>query len=216
LKKFLSVIAVVLWLAGTRCAADAGEVFPEFSSQTLDGTTVTNAIFAGKKLTMINIWATWCGPCISEMPDLGTLARSMPEGTQLVGILEDAYYDSGAVGEAKTIISRANANFPHILPVDEMMPYLGIVDAIPWTIFVDSDGRIVGDPCIGSHSAAGYRRALEDALDILEGGTGNRDSGGDKGGGCNAGPGVGIMLAVAVSILNRRKKVPDVGDHRSR
>ncbi|MDR1977298.1 MAG: redoxin family protein [Synergistaceae bacterium] len=167
MKKLLLGIAVVLLVSawGTQYEARAGELFPAFSSQTLDGATVTNAIFAEKKLTMINIWATWCGPCISEMPELGVLARSMPEGTQLIGLLEDV----DAIDKAKTIVAQANADFPHVLLVDAMMPYLGAVYAIPWTIFVDSKGEIVGEPLIGSRTAASYRRAIENILDQRNG-----------------------------------------------
>ncbi|MDR3229859.1 MAG: redoxin family protein [Synergistaceae bacterium] len=160
MKKVL--FAVVLLVLATWRVAGAEEFFPPFSSQTIEGETITNAIFAEKKLTMVNIWATWCGPCISEMPDLGELSRSMPEGTQLVGILDD--YTTDAVTKAKEIVNRTNANFPHIVAVPAMSSWLYTVDAIPTTIFVDTEGRIVGSRLVGSRSAAAYRAALNALL----------------------------------------------------
>ena len=49
----------------------AKNVFGSFTAQTLDGTEVTQDIFKETDLTMVNIWGTFCGPCIREMPELG-------------------------------------------------------------------------------------------------------------------------------------------------
>jgi thiol-disulfide isomerase/thioredoxin len=144
----------------------ASGVFPAFSARSLDGKAVTDALFADKKLTMVNIWTTWCPPCIAEMPDLGKLANSMPEGSQLVGIILDADY-AGALDEAQKILSKAGAKFPQILPTDEMSPVLETVDAIPTTIFVDASGNIVGKPLVGSRSEKAYRSEIEKLLKTI-------------------------------------------------
>ena len=49
--------------------------FGAFESETLDGEKVTEEIFQQADLTMVNIWATFCGPCIQEMPDLAQLSE---------------------------------------------------------------------------------------------------------------------------------------------
>jgi thiol-disulfide isomerase/thioredoxin len=146
----------------------AEEVFPAFKSRTLDGKPVTNDIFAGKKLTMINMWATWCPPCVKEMPDLGRLGRSMPEGTQLIGLICDlSADDQKAKGIAVRILNGANAEFLQIEYSPDMNSYLRTVDAIPTTIFVDSNGRIIGSPLVASRSEKDYRAAIEKALGAL-------------------------------------------------
>ena len=150
LGKVLLGAALLLILGAGRLEA-AGASFPEFSSKTLDGSPVNSAVFAGKKLTMINLWATWCPPCVHEMPDLGNLARSMPEGTQLMGILLDAD-DAGAIQKAQAILAKSNADFLQVCLSNDMNSFMRGVSAIPTTIFVDSGGRIVGDPVVGART----------------------------------------------------------------
>jgi thiol-disulfide isomerase/thioredoxin len=161
----------VLWVPALSAVVFAGpagaaEVFPAFSSRSSAGEPVTEALFASARLTMVNIWATWCPPCRAEMPDLGALGRSMPKGSQLVGILLDAG-EKGAMKDAEKILTQADAGFLQILPVKAMDPGVEKVDAIPTTIFVDSRGQIVGEPIVGSRSEKVYRAAVEKILKSL-------------------------------------------------
>ncbi|MDR3231330.1 MAG: TlpA family protein disulfide reductase [Synergistaceae bacterium] len=171
-RKFLAaafLIGAALFATGAANAAqgpDMPDVFPAFSAKDLNGGTVTDAIFADKTLTMVNIWTTWCPPCVNEMPDLGRLGRSMPEGTQLVGIVLDVKdpKDSETISDAKNILGKTKADFLQILPVDAMRPVLGEVAAIPTTIFVNSKGQIVGGALVGSRPEKEYRSEVESIL----------------------------------------------------
>ncbi|MDR3279915.1 MAG: TlpA family protein disulfide reductase [Synergistaceae bacterium] len=167
--KFLILaVTVTAVMAFAQTDALAANVFPAFKSITLDGKSVTEAIFAGKKLTMLNIWATWCPPCVAEMPDLGSMGRAMPDGTQLVGLVFDiSAGDRSAKSKAEEILSGAKANFVQIEYSDDMYPYLETVDAIPTTIFVDAKGNIIGEPLVGSRSEKDYRAAIEKILKSL-------------------------------------------------
>lgn len=156
----LVLLSIALVCVGSSGAA---EVFPAFSSRNANGEPVTDAIFAGAKLTMVNVWATWCPPCRGEMPDLALLGRSMPEGSQLVGIILDGE-DSGAMADAEEIFAKANADFLQILPVKEMDGLLKEIRAIPTTFFVDSQGKIVGKPLVGARSEKAYRVEIEKIL----------------------------------------------------
>lgn len=136
---------------------------PTFTADSLDGQTITNDIFKDHKLTMINIWGTFCGPCIQEMPDLGQLAREMPAETQLIGIVGDIRGDQN-LQLAKDILKEANADFVNLVPDEALMEYCSKVDGYPTTIFVDQDGKVVGEPLLGSRAAEDYRLVLEGHL----------------------------------------------------
>ena len=74
----------------TEPAQDQKEArFPSFSTENLKGDIVTEQVFAGKSVTMINIWGTYCGPCINEMPALQELNSQLPDSAQILGIIVD-------------------------------------------------------------------------------------------------------------------------------
>ncbi|MDR2137666.1 MAG: TlpA family protein disulfide reductase [Synergistaceae bacterium] len=170
MKKYLWAIVAAgfLMVLGIRYGAEAQDSFPAFSTRSLDGKRVTNGIFTEKKLTVLNFWATWCSPCLEEMPDLGRLGRTMPEGSQLIGVLIDGYDDEESLNEAREILEETQADFLQIMPAEAMSPILKTVTAIPTTIFVDSQGRIVGKPLVGSRSEAAYREAVAATLKSLK------------------------------------------------
>ncbi|MGI6497503.1 MAG: TlpA family protein disulfide reductase [Oscillospiraceae bacterium] len=143
---------------------ESGAAFPSFSTTDLNGNVVDNASFANYKLTMVNIWGTFCGPCISEMPDLAQLSENMPEGTRLVGIVIDAADDARQT-LAKRILSEAGASFENWVPGDALMEYINEnITGVPTTLFVDENGRIVGDAILGSRSGEAYLNALNTYL----------------------------------------------------
>src|SRR5580692_5000788 len=66
-----------------------GDKAPEFSIKADNGKTITARDFGGK-LLLLNFWATWCPPCISEVPALNQLQRALgPDGVVILGISED-------------------------------------------------------------------------------------------------------------------------------
>src|SRR5580693_8056269 len=70
-------------------AVKAGDRAPDFSIQADNGKTITARDFGGK-LLLVNFWATWCPPCISEVPALNQLQRALgPDGVVILGISED-------------------------------------------------------------------------------------------------------------------------------
>jgi len=171
-KKILAaVVAAGLLLTG--CVDDSADVkggnvvqampsnMPTFTTKNLDGATVTNKIFASKKITVVNIWGTFCPPCIGEMPALGEMARNMPADAQLIGLVCDADEGSPQIQEAKKILAEANANFVNIIPADQaLVDFLNNnFDAVPTTIFVNSKGEIVGQMIVGA-DVDGYKDEL--------------------------------------------------------
>ncbi|WP_276839829.1 TlpA disulfide reductase family protein [Anaerovibrio lipolyticus] len=136
--------------------------FPNFKTVDLAGNVVTQEVFKKKKVTVVNIWGTFCPPCIGEMPELGDWARSMPADAQIIGIVCDVRdkNDKETIKEAERITANANAKFVNIVPDEGIMSYLDSVDAVPTTIFVDSEGNIIGESVIGA-DVARYKELLK-------------------------------------------------------
>ena len=68
---------------------EAGDTAPKFSVKTENGQQIARSEFPGK-LLMVNFWATWCPPCVEEMPSLNQFAQAMgPEGITVLGISID-------------------------------------------------------------------------------------------------------------------------------
>jgi thiol-disulfide isomerase/thioredoxin len=143
-------------------------VFPAFSAADIYGEPVDNSIFAACELTMLNVWGTFCGPCIMEMPDLGEMAAAMPEGTQLVGLVGDAL-NAEYIALAQSIAEDAQAAFTHVVPDKALYDFLNReIVAYPTTLFIDSRGNIVGAPVIGALNRALYEEELANRLKMLQ------------------------------------------------
>lgn len=135
-----------------------------FSTNDLNGKAVDSSIFAEHKLTMINIWATFCRPCIKEMPDLQKMSADMPEGTQLISIVGDVD-DEKSLKLTQKIAKDAGVSYISIMPDESLKQYLdNNVVAYPTTLFVDSAGKVIGEPIIGERDMAVYKEVLNDRL----------------------------------------------------
>ncbi len=151
--------------------AEPGGVMSHFKSTDISGKPVNQSIFADKKLTLVNVWATFCPPCLKEMPDLGELNRQYADrGFQVVGLVTDATDRDGApnpdmITLVEEIIDKTDADYLHILPSEDLYEMLGQMEYVPTTIFVDSDGRQVGEMHIGAKSADDWAKLIESLLD---------------------------------------------------
>lgn len=119
-----------------------------FDATTTDGEALTSDCLAQSKLTMINIWATYCNPCLSEMPDLGELAASYDAADfQMLGIVSDVMEDADEadIAYAQELITETGADYSHLLLNESLYVNLvGAVDAVPTTFFVNQEGEVLG------------------------------------------------------------------------
>lgn len=144
----------------------------KFSMEDINGSAYTEELFADHDLTMVNVFTTWCTPCIREIPDLEKLHKEMEgQGVGVVGIVLDAIGSSGKVDEkavekAKILAEKTGAAYPFLIP-DE--GYLGGrlagIAAVPETFFVDKDGNIVGETYSGSRSFEDWKGIVEKELE---------------------------------------------------
>lgn len=149
--------------------------FEKFTSVDLAGNTVDESIFKGKKLTMINIWATFCRPCINEMPDLEKLHQEYADkGVQVMGIVCDVSYsgdgyEPSLYDAALDIVEDTGVTYTNLLPSDSLdMIKLSEVYSVPETIFVDENGNIVGESFIGSRSFEDWKAIVDSILANME------------------------------------------------
>ena len=148
--------------------------FEEFTAVDLAGKVLDEDIFEGKKLTMINIWATFCKPCINEMPDLETLNKEYADkGFQVIGIVCDVRYSGDSYEpslyeSALDVVEMTGVTYTNLLPSDSLdMIKLSEVYSVPETIFVDEDGRIVGESYVGSRSLEDWKAIVDDILESV-------------------------------------------------
>ncbi len=143
-----------------------GDTF-SFEATDLDGNKVSSTdLFSGHRITMINVWATWCGPCKRELPMLGELAKEFKEkGGQIVGFCLDADNDKH-IGKAKEILTENGCSYINICPFDgsdDVFPTY----SYPTTYFVDSEGRLLAEPIYGNDVEA-YPAVFNECLEAME------------------------------------------------
>lgn len=140
-----------------------------FETTDLDGNPVKSEdLFTKNKVTMINLWATYCGPCIGEMPKIEEMSQEFAsKGGGIVGIVVDVPTDNDKYLEnARTIVKETGVTYPIVKAwegLDQMLPSQGI----PMTYFVDSKGKLIGQPVLGAQVNT-YPKEMEDLLSQTE------------------------------------------------
>ena len=134
---------------------------PDISFSTLDseGNTWTDAAFAEHGLTMVNYWAYWCGPCVGELPSLELLYETYGDRGLLVLGISDEIYEASNRGAA----ADAGVQYPCLRYTEAFDPYLNS-GYIPTTVFVDGQGKVLGEPYIGSRSYDDWAAIVEEFL----------------------------------------------------
>ncbi len=133
----------------------------EFNANDLEGNAINSSeLFKQNKLTMVNIWGTYCSPCIEEMPELIKLNTEYKDFA-VVGIVIDGNNNEATV---ISMVEKLGINFTNIVPNSEINnKILQYVSAVPTTFFVNSEGLIVGEIIVGA-DIEGYKRNIENLL----------------------------------------------------
>ncbi len=125
----------------TSATTGLGWTSPDFTMLDMEGNEVRLSDFYGKPI-VLNFWATWCGPCQMEMPELD--AAYQQYGDEVVFLLvdlTDGYTDT--VESATAHIQNAGYSFPIYFDVDQEGVYTYGITAIPTTFFFNSEGVLV-------------------------------------------------------------------------
>ena len=126
-------------------------------------------MFADHDLTMINVFTTWCSPCIREIPDLEKLSKEMEgQGVQVIGIVLDiaGNADEETIEKAKLLAEKTGASYPFLIPdAGYLNGRLAGISAVPETFFVDKEGNIVGETYSGSRPFEDWKGIVEAELE---------------------------------------------------
>ncbi len=141
-----------------------------FEGTDMDGNKVTSDIFANARLTMVNVWATYCGPCLREMPDLGELAGEYDAADfQLYGIVSDVQEkaEEKKLKKAADLIEETGADYPHLLLNNSLYDaLLTEVSVVPTTFFIDEDG-VVLKTVLGANRKTAWKEIIDELLEEL-------------------------------------------------
>lgn len=135
-----------------------------FEGTDLDGNSVSSEIFSQSKLTMVNVWATYCNPCLREMPELGELAAEYDAAEfQLIGIVSDVM-EGADQSQAEHLVQQTGANYPHLL-LNESIYYALLTDVsgVPTTFFIDENGVVLGR-VVGAKEKSVWKEIINELL----------------------------------------------------
>ncbi len=139
----------------------------KFKTVDMEGKDVNQDILKDYDVTMVNIWTTWCGFCVEEMPELQELYKGLPENVNMITICGDAADEPELT---KEILTASKADFTTLQGNEDLeKSILQNVTGFPTTIFVDSKGNVIGAPQVGAPAAKGeivegYTKLINDAL----------------------------------------------------
>ena len=120
--------------------APSNQLAPAFALKDLQGRIVRLSDYKGKVL-LINFWATWCAPCLVEMPDLVKLQKEYEsQGLQIVGITCPPLTRKDVKGVARKL----KINYPILFGTDSVLDAYYATSVLPTTIIVDREGKIRG------------------------------------------------------------------------
>jgi len=140
------VVLIVLFIAGlfvmdrpmVNKAITSGDRAPEFILKTLDGGSVNLADLKGK-VVMVHFWATWCPPCVEELPTLDRLNRSLTGKDFLMLAVNE---DEGGAGAVASFMRQNRLNLPVLLDPGSDVARLYGTYKLPETYIVDRQGVV--------------------------------------------------------------------------
>lgn len=143
-------------------SAPAGNAAPPFKVNLLDGTALSSESYYGKKPVSITLWATWCGPCVMEIPVLKELYDDYKDQVEFLAISVD---DPRIGGKVKEFVKKHGINYPVAHDLSKQVINDFETDSIPFTLFVNAKGEEVGR-LVGFMGREHMIKAFEEAFSL--------------------------------------------------
>lgn len=141
-----AVLGGALWIGSTQLkdelvGVDVGSQAPMFSGATIEGSVRSKSLADYKgKVVLLNVWATWCGPCRTEMPSIEALHKEMgPKGLHVVAVSID---DPGKADEIRKFLQDFNLSFEVLHDSTHAIQAAYQTTGVPETFVIARDGTI--------------------------------------------------------------------------
>lgn len=135
-----------------------GTVAPDFALNTLDSNVVQLSAMRGKPV-LLNFWATWCAPCVAEMPDLEKLQQEMGEQVHIVGVnLRETR------GRVREFVQASHFSWIFVLDSTGEVGAKYQVSAIPTSVMVDANG-VIANRQVGALNYDGLRQLVQTGIE---------------------------------------------------
>ena len=142
-----------------------------FNTLDLYGNPVDQSIFEDYEITVIDVWGTYCNPCINAMPTLAKIyGEYEPQGVNVIGLIIDVQNGDFVpkkdfIIKAMEITDMTGADFTHLLTSKNLTySVLKDISAIPASFIVDSEGNLLSEITYGGHSEDQWRELLDGYL----------------------------------------------------
>ena len=143
--------------SASACTRGHQECIPDVNYVDTNGTAYTAASLAGK-VVVVNFWATWCKPCLKEIPDISKVYdKYKAQGLVVLGVLTDDP-DSNALLNFQ---SDNNMAYPVVRANSDILLSFGYPGSLPTTFIYDRSGKQVGPPYVGALHADQLERILQ-------------------------------------------------------
>ena len=164
----------ILMLAGCQSTTEEQGPIDEVAVSIVEtDVTLTAEDFVENKLTVLNIWATWCPPCVRELPELQRISEAYQDkGVALIGVLEDGIVagepDDEVIATAQTLLQSAGVTYRIVLPDEALRTaFIDGMQYFPTTFFIDAEGAIV-ETVVGANDYRSWSKLIDEVLEKLE------------------------------------------------
>ena len=145
--------------AGAAAVESVGRPAPAWRLKDLDGREVSSEQFKGK-VVVVDFWATWCGPCVEEIPGYIALQKKYgPAGLVIVGVS----LDRRGPAQVKQFAQARGMNYTLVMGDEAVVEAFGDFQAIPTTFLISREGRILHQKT-GALPPAEYEKLVQAAL----------------------------------------------------
>jgi len=171
MKKFTAILLAILMLISLAACGDKDDNSGDAgTTAAILGRDAYDQVISKNDLTLVNVWATWCTPCVNELPELQRVEDEY-KNVGVVGILFDGVdpttlaRDEATIDIAADIMSEKGATYTVVIPDEYIFStYCASLMYFPTSFLVDGDGNIVGTPIVGANDFDSWCEYIDAAL----------------------------------------------------